>query len=210
MPTTVERDRVIELVAQGAQLVEVLPREEYDEEHLPDAIPLPLKTLTPESAAVLDRARPVVVYCWDALCDMSPRAAWRLERLGFDAYDYAKSKVDWLAAGMPSVRADQTERRALDVADRDPTTCPPDAAVAIAALDRPVVVINAERIVLGRVRAGEHPPDARAEDVMDPGPATVRAHEPLEPLLERMESRRVQEIIVTTPEGGLLGVIRRP
>jgi CBS domain-containing protein len=44
---------------------------------------------------------------------------------------------------------------------------------------------------------------------MEPGPATVRAHEPLPPLLERMARRQVDEMIVTTPEGELLGVVRR-
>ena len=67
MPTTVDRERVVDLVEAGAQLVEVLPKLEYDEEHLPDAIHLPLKSLDPAAASVLDRARPVVVYCWDAL-----------------------------------------------------------------------------------------------------------------------------------------------
>jgi len=56
------------LLEAGAQLVEVLPRDEYDEEHLPGAVHLPLKALTAESAAaVLERGRAVVVYCWDAL-----------------------------------------------------------------------------------------------------------------------------------------------
>jgi rhodanese-related sulfurtransferase len=67
MPTTVDRDRLLQLIDQGAQLVEVLPRDEYDEEHLPDAIHLPLKSLDSQAAGVLDRGRPVVVYCWDAL-----------------------------------------------------------------------------------------------------------------------------------------------
>lgn len=67
MPTTVDRDRVVELIAQDAQLVEVLPRDEYDEEHLPDAVHLPLKTLSAETAGSLDRDRPVIVYCWDGL-----------------------------------------------------------------------------------------------------------------------------------------------
>jgi rhodanese-related sulfurtransferase len=67
-PRPVARDDVQRLVAEGAQLVEVLPADEYDEEHLPGAIHLPLKHLTREAAeAALDRARPVVVYCWDAL-----------------------------------------------------------------------------------------------------------------------------------------------
>ena len=67
MPSTVDRDRVVELVERGAQLVEVLPKNEFDEEHLPDAIHLPLKTLSAESIERLDRTRPLVVYCWDAL-----------------------------------------------------------------------------------------------------------------------------------------------
>ncbi len=67
MPTAVDRDRVADLVQGGAQLVEVLPQDEYDEEHLPNAIHLPLKSLDPAAASALDRARPVVVYCWDSL-----------------------------------------------------------------------------------------------------------------------------------------------
>jgi rhodanese-related sulfurtransferase len=55
------------LLDGGAQLVEVLPAAEYAEEHLPHAVNLPLKTLNAESAAQLDRAQPVVVYCFDSL-----------------------------------------------------------------------------------------------------------------------------------------------
>jgi rhodanese-related sulfurtransferase len=58
---------VVHLLRRGAQLVEVLPQDEFDEEHLPDAIHLPLKTLSADRIEGLDRTRPVVVYCWDAL-----------------------------------------------------------------------------------------------------------------------------------------------
>jgi rhodanese-related sulfurtransferase len=61
----VDRERVQQLVREGAQLVEVLPREEYDDEHLPGAISIPLKQLAEEAARRLDRARPVIVYCYD-------------------------------------------------------------------------------------------------------------------------------------------------
>src|SRR2546425_7194027 len=101
MARTVDVAGVQELLERGAQLVEVLPYEEYQELHLPGAIHLPLKELDAQHAKRLDRERPVVVYCWDALCDMSPRAAARLEQLGFDVYDYALSKVDWMAHGLP-------------------------------------------------------------------------------------------------------------
>jgi rhodanese-related sulfurtransferase len=68
MPTPVARAEVQRLVAAGAQLVEVLPTDEYDEEHLEGAISLPLKSLTADAAERnLDRGRPVIVYCWDAL-----------------------------------------------------------------------------------------------------------------------------------------------
>ena len=59
--------QVRQLAAAGAQLVEVLPRREYDEQHLPGAISLPLKQLDAHEAAGLDRTAPVVVYCWDSI-----------------------------------------------------------------------------------------------------------------------------------------------
>jgi len=67
MPSSIDRHTLLALLDDGAQLVEVLPRAEYDEEHLPGAIHLPLKSLTPDAVQVLDPARPVVVYCWDGL-----------------------------------------------------------------------------------------------------------------------------------------------
>jgi rhodanese-related sulfurtransferase len=65
MPTTIDRDAVQQLVGAGAQLVEVLPREEYEDEHLPGAINIPLKELNQEAAERLERSRAVIVYCHD-------------------------------------------------------------------------------------------------------------------------------------------------
>ena len=65
MPTEVQRDAVQRLLAAGAQLVDVLPRAEYEAEHIASAINIPLKELDARSAAMLDRARPVIAYCWD-------------------------------------------------------------------------------------------------------------------------------------------------
>jgi rhodanese-related sulfurtransferase len=67
MPSRIELDELQRLRADGARLVEVLPRQEYDEMHLPGAIHLPLKELDADSARRLDPGRAVVVYCWDAL-----------------------------------------------------------------------------------------------------------------------------------------------
>ncbi len=66
MPHVVTRDELQELLHQGAQLVEVLPAKEFEEEHLPGAVSLPLRRLENEAREKLDTERPVVVYCWDA------------------------------------------------------------------------------------------------------------------------------------------------
>ncbi len=55
------------LLADGAQLVEVLPAEEHAEQHLPGAINIPLKALDAESTTALDQRKAIVVYCWDHL-----------------------------------------------------------------------------------------------------------------------------------------------
>ena len=65
MATLIDRERLQELVKQGAQLVEVLPAPEYAEDHLPGAVSHPLRQLDKE-ADQIDRSRPVIVYCWDA------------------------------------------------------------------------------------------------------------------------------------------------
>ena len=66
MPTAVDRDELQRLVRdENAQLVEVLPADEFEDEHLPGAVNLPLKKLDRKSAASLDPSRPVIVYCYD-------------------------------------------------------------------------------------------------------------------------------------------------
>ena len=62
----ISRQQVQELMKQGAQLVDVLPAEEFQEDHLPGAINLPLRRIETEARTALDPSRPVVVYCWDS------------------------------------------------------------------------------------------------------------------------------------------------
>ena len=59
--------KVQALLDAGAQLVEVLPREEYEELHLPGALDIPLRDLDAEAHGKLDASRPVIVYCWDSV-----------------------------------------------------------------------------------------------------------------------------------------------
>ena len=66
MPSEIDRAEVRRLLEQRAQLVEVLPAKEYEEDHLPGAINLPTRRLEHEARDLLDPQRPVIVYCWDA------------------------------------------------------------------------------------------------------------------------------------------------
>ena len=142
---------------------------------------------------------------------MSPRAAWRLERLGYTVSDYTAGKADWLAAGLGTVRAEPSPPRAIDAIERDVPTCSPDTPLT--ELDGRVsfhVVVNEQRIVLGRIRSADLERaalEATAEQIMEPGPATIRADADLEQTGERLRDRHVTDILVTTPEGELLGVL---
>ena len=61
-----ERTQVQALIGQGIQVVEVLGPEEFREDHLPGAINIPLRKLETEAPRVLERSRPILVYCWDS------------------------------------------------------------------------------------------------------------------------------------------------
>jgi rhodanese-related sulfurtransferase len=66
MPQVIDRKQLQTLREEAhAQLVEVLPARQYHDVHLPGALNLPLQELDAESAAILQRDRPVIVYCYD-------------------------------------------------------------------------------------------------------------------------------------------------
>ena len=67
MATRVWLEQLLELIDRGAQIVEVLPSDDYAPVHLPGAINLPLRELDERHATVLDHGPPIVVYCWDSL-----------------------------------------------------------------------------------------------------------------------------------------------
>jgi rhodanese-related sulfurtransferase len=216
MPTGIDRSRLQELVDAGAQLVEVLPRDEYEDEHLPGAINIPLKELDRETAQQLERSRAVIVYCYDFQCDMSPRAAWRLETLGFsEVYDYEAGKADWGSFGLPLEGRADANTRVANLARADAPTCRLDELVAEVAQRVPndwqiCAVTNNENIVLGllgrrALRSGE---DARAEDAMTAGPSTIRPSARLDAITKRMHDQSLTRLIVSRSDGVVVGVLR--
>ena len=149
---------------------------------------------------------------------MSARAAWRLESLGFaHVYDYPPGKDGWLATGLPTEGPDAATPRAGDVADRNAPTCGlhdrlGDVRDRLHATGwTSCVVVNDQRVVLGRVRgkALDGDREQAVETVMEAGPTTVRPSEPLAELIGRMQKRNTGSIIVSTADGVLVGVLRR-
>ncbi|MHB8467808.1 MAG: CBS domain-containing protein [Acidimicrobiales bacterium] len=145
---------------------------------------------------------------------MSPRAAWRLEALGYTpVYDYTGGKADWLGAGLPTVRRESGPARVADVMDRSAPTCRAadrvaDVVASVAQTGAGWVVVNDVGVVLGRLRADQvDRGEATVEEAMEPGPTTVRADADLAQTIERMRGRHVTSLIVSTPEGVLLGVV---
>ena len=67
MPTSIGRDRVRDLIDQGATVVEVLEERQFRAAHLPGAIHIPGWELSEERVADLERSRPIIVYCFDNL-----------------------------------------------------------------------------------------------------------------------------------------------
>jgi rhodanese-related sulfurtransferase len=65
MPRSIDRHEVLRLLGEGAQLVEVLPADEYADAHITGAISIPLKTLTEKATRELSRERPIITYCHD-------------------------------------------------------------------------------------------------------------------------------------------------
>lgn len=216
MARTVDVAGVRELLERGAQLVEVLPAREYEELHLPGAISLPLKELDARAAERLDPGRPVVVYCWDALCDMSPRAAAWLEQLGFDVCDYALGKVDWMAHGLPLQGTAASQPTAGSFLRDDVATCALQTPAGeieqrIDASPYGYALVLAEGIVLGRVRRSrlqDAPADASAAELMEVGPSTSRPHTDPGELAAELSGAGASSAILTTPEGELQGVVR--
>jgi len=150
---------------------------------------------------------------------MSPRAAWRLEGLGFsEVYDYAPSKVDWFAAGLPMEGALASVPTVGNLARKDVPTCAPEEEVGEVrgrvqgtVWDR-CVVVNEERVVLGLLREKEMAsadPEATAEEAMRPGPTTVRPDTPTGKMAERMQKRGTASVLVTPPDGTLIGLLYR-
>lgn len=149
---------------------------------------------------------------------MSPRAASRLEGLGFtQVYDYVAGKADWGSFGLSLEGRRDSSTRVGAYAQSDVPACGPHdrmpevrVRVRAAGWDT-CFVTNEEGVVLGRLgRAalgGDE--DVSVEEAMTPGPSTVRPSLELDKAVARMRKQNLATLPVTRSDGVLIGVLRR-
>lgn len=144
---------------------------------------------------------------------MSPRAAARLATLGFDVYDYAAGKTDWLSANLPREGDAAQDLTAADGARKGlPTAHLGDSAQSV--LDRigdwpQAAVVDEEGVILGRLRKSRltESPHQLVDELMEEGPSTTRPDEPLRDTVAGMGDVRYR--LVTTSDGVLIGLLDR-
>ncbi len=150
---------------------------------------------------------------------MSPRAAARLESLGFeDVYDYIAGKADWLANGLPLEGEEADTVRAGDLARSDVPTCWLDEQIGV--VRRRIedsdwqicVVVDTDAIVHGLLYLdqlsaadGDEPVESHMED----GPTTFRPDSAPKNVRAYLDRHDQAAVLVTTNRGELLGAVTR-
>src|SRR5579871_1754183 len=132
--------------------------------------------------------------------------------MGFtDVYEYVAGKLDWLVHQRP-VEGDRADEPTVGQhAHDDVVTCTLRDEVGrirelVTASPYPFALVkSADGVLLGRLRASmlDCDPQLSAEDVMEPGPSTVRPHKTAAGTAQELAEKDLRWAIVTTPRGEL-------
>ncbi len=102
---TIQIGELVTVMDSGVDmaLVDVLDKEDYQKSHIPGAINVPVDDENFEEnfqKAVPDKTKMVVVYCGSKQCPKSPKAAQKIDDLGYEeVLDYEEGKKGWKDAG---------------------------------------------------------------------------------------------------------------
>src|SRR5437773_11411633 len=181
-----------------------------------EALNMPLETLTAATTKTLRKDQAVIVYCADYQCDLSARAAWRLETMGFqEVYRYTPGKADWLAAGWETEGTQSKKARIRQMIIKDVPTCVlRERLEDVKSRRRPnedfCVVLNDRNIVLGVIQGEtwDANPLSRVAEVMQPGPRTIRPDLEPKDAQKLLRNYDAPNAIVTTSDGELLGIVK--
>ncbi|MER7762083.1 rhodanese-like domain-containing protein [Streptomyces sp. NPDC097619] len=112
---------------QGAELGFVLvdsrSTPSWDQAHVPGAIHLPTALVPEQAERLLDKAVPVVTYCWGPGCNGGTRAALALAELGYQVKEMLGGIEYWIREGFEVETWQGPQQRE----QADPLTSPVDA-----------------------------------------------------------------------------------
>jgi len=125
--------------------------------------------------------------------------------------------MDWLARALPTEGTEADLARVEEVLRDDVVTCGLEERVGdvMARVEGSpygfALVESGSGVLLGRLRRSrcQEMYDALVAEVMEEGPSTVRADTEAGKLAERLAERDLKTAVVSTPDGRLLGVVRR-
>jgi len=97
-----ELQDMIKIPDSNVKIVDVLPEDRFQQEHIKGAISLPVGKIDKYAGQRLNQDDHIIVYCANRQCQASPKAAQMLAAKGFkNIYDYEDGLADWKAAGLP-------------------------------------------------------------------------------------------------------------
>ena len=106
---TLDRQKLLRKARRGEIVVlDVRPKSEYDQAHLPYARSLPVAELE-QHLAKLPRNKQIVAYCRGPYCVLSLKALNILRQRGFKAFRLSEGVLEWQAAGLPLVHAPSSQ-----------------------------------------------------------------------------------------------------
>jgi CBS domain-containing protein len=136
--------------------------------------------------------------------------------LGFrEVLRYTAGRADWAANGLPTEGSVTQGPRVATLARTDVLLCRPDERLgdvqrrARQSGAEFAVVVSPARVVLGTLDrdALDWYPDRLVEEVMRPGPPTLRPNTALPDAKEYLWQIRRNRVLVTTSDGKLIGLL---
>ncbi|HKF80909.1 MAG TPA: CBS domain-containing protein [Thermoleophilaceae bacterium] len=125
--------------------------------------------------------------------------------------------MDWLARALPTEGTEAGRPRVKHALRDDVVTCRLEQKVGqvLSRIEESphgfALAVSPDGVLLGRLRrsrcAGKEA--APVEEVMEEGPSTVRPDTEAARLAERLRDRDLHSAVVTTPEGRVMGIVRR-
>ncbi len=103
----VSRIELVERANRGdVVILDVRPRDEFAQGHIPGALSVPLSDLDGALGRLPKRAQ-IVAYCRGPYCVLAPQAVERLRAKGFKARRLADGMPEWRLAGLPVAVGDE-------------------------------------------------------------------------------------------------------